>query len=55
MAENDGLLGFAMLCHGAPLARRWKGDDFRAFVHPAAALEAIVQEAGFRRLSRSGT
>jgi SAM-dependent methyltransferase len=37
------------------LARRVRGDEFRAFVHSAAALEAIVQEAGFRRLSRAGT
>lgn len=37
------------------LARRVRGDEFRAFVHPAAELEAIVQQAGFRRLSRSGT
>lgn len=37
------------------LLRRFKGDDFRAFVHPAAALEAIVREAGFRRLSRSSS
>jgi 2-polyprenyl-3-methyl-5-hydroxy-6-metoxy-1,4-benzoquinol methylase len=37
------------------LLRRVKGDEFRAFVHPAAGLEAIVQEAGFRRLSRRST
>jgi magnesium-protoporphyrin O-methyltransferase len=37
------------------LARRVRGDEFRAFVHPAAALEEIVQEAGYRRLSRSGS
>jgi magnesium-protoporphyrin O-methyltransferase len=37
------------------LVRRGKGDEFRAFVHPAAALEAIVEDAGFRRLSRKSS
>ena len=34
------------------LVRRTKGDEFRAFVHPEAALESIVVKAGLRRLSR---
>jgi magnesium-protoporphyrin O-methyltransferase len=37
------------------LARRLRGNEFRAFVHPATGFEAIVQEAGFRRLSRIAT
>ena len=35
--------------------RRVRGDEFRAFVHPVTDMEAIVQEAGFRRLSRTAT
>ena len=35
--------------------RRVRGDEFRAFVHPVTAMEAIVQETGFRRLSRTAT
>ena len=51
---RDTLYGRAMIWV-ENLVRRVKGDEFRAFVHPAAALEAIVQESGFRRLSRSST
>lgn len=37
------------------LVRRVRGDEFRAFVHSVKGMEAIVQEAGFRRLSRTAT
>lgn len=37
------------------LARRVKGDEFRAFVHPAAELAAIVLRAGFQRLTRGSS
>jgi|SRR5262245_8320816 len=37
------------------LHRRIMGKEFRTFVHPPAAMERIVERAGFRRLSRSVT
>jgi hypothetical protein len=35
--------------------RRLKGDAFRTFVHPAAALDATLRSAGFQRSDRRGT
>jgi len=40
---------------GENLMRRVKRDDFRAFVHPAARLETILTDAGFKRLHRGRT
>jgi Methyltransferase domain len=37
------------------LVRRFKGDDFRTFVHPAAALETSLRSAGFQRSNRRMT
>jgi len=37
------------------LFRRITRKEFRTFVHPPAAIERIVERAGFRRLSRSVT
>jgi magnesium-protoporphyrin O-methyltransferase len=37
------------------LRRRLKGDAFRAFVHPPAAIEAALGANGWQRISRSGT
>jgi SAM-dependent methyltransferase len=37
------------------LRRRWKGDAFRAFVHPPAAMEAALHAGGWRLVSRRGT
>jgi len=37
------------------LVRRVRGDEFRAFVQPMTGMEAIVEEAGFRRLNRTAT
>lgn len=37
------------------LRRRLKGDAFRAFVHPPAAMEAALRANGWRLVSRGGT
>jgi len=37
------------------LRRRLKGDAFRAFVHPPAAMEAALRAEGWRLTSRQGT
>jgi magnesium-protoporphyrin O-methyltransferase len=37
------------------LRRRLKGDPFRAFVHPPAAMEAALRSSGWRLVSRAGT
>jgi SAM-dependent methyltransferase len=37
------------------LKRRLKGDAFRAFVHPPAAMRAALRAGGWRLLKRSGT
>jgi SAM-dependent methyltransferase len=37
------------------LRRRLKGDAFRAFVHPPAAMEAALRAGGWRLISRGGT
>jgi hypothetical protein len=37
------------------LGRRVKGDAFRAFVHPPAAMQADLQAGGWRLMSRRGT
>jgi hypothetical protein len=35
--------------------RRLKGSSFRAFVHPPAEMQRLVDGAGFRLASRNGT
>ena len=35
------------------LRRRWRKDDFRAFVHPPEELEATLRASGLRRVERS--
>jgi magnesium-protoporphyrin O-methyltransferase len=35
--------------------RRWKGNPFRAFVHPAAQIRRLIDDAGFRLASRRQT
>jgi magnesium-protoporphyrin O-methyltransferase len=37
------------------LRSRLKGDAFRAFVHPPAAIQAALQAGGWRLMSRQGT
>jgi SAM-dependent methyltransferase len=37
------------------LRRRLKGDAFRAFVHPPAAMEATLRAGGWRLIGRRGT
>ena len=37
------------------LRRRLKGDAFRAFVHPPAAMQAALHAGGWRLMSRQGT
>jgi magnesium-protoporphyrin O-methyltransferase len=37
------------------LRRRWSGDAFRAFVHPPSAMDGLLRERGFRRISKART
>ena len=37
------------------VVRRMQGNDFRTFVHPAIAMEALLTNAGLRRVSRRTT
>ena len=37
------------------LARRFAGNSFRTFVHPASVMKGMIQEAGFRSVSRRAT
>lgn len=37
------------------VARGLRGNSFRSFVHPVAAMEALLTSAGFRRVSRTAS